>query len=378
MKRYISRLVFGAVLLTSALSAHAQVSLKGQLKDLNTDTIIVSTTDAKLEKGTRDTLVIKNGKISLSYPTTNLLHVKIIEKPKIGRRTGDGFDFYLLPGKPMTINGSKFDYTIKGCDIYKKIEAYQKGVAPLEKQLYDVIEPYNKEIATAKTPEERLACYAKHGSSIKKALAEIRKHNLDFIKANPDNEASCIALCNIENFYEGFDVMTERIKASEWALAYKYPKQSADHKKQREEQEKVVAEGKMAPNFTLKDINGNDFTLSSLRGKYVVLDFWGSWCGWCIKALPKQKECYAKHKDSGKLEFISIDCRDTEAKWKAAVEKHNMTWIQVKNEDKDKIPDLYAVPGYPTFVIIDPEGKIIKRFVGEEPEMYTFIDSLFS
>ena len=69
MKRYISRLVFGAVLLTSALSAHAQVSLKGQLKDLNTDTIIVSTTDAKLEKGTRDTLVIKNGKISLSYPT---------------------------------------------------------------------------------------------------------------------------------------------------------------------------------------------------------------------------------------------------------------------------------------------------------------------
>lgn len=55
-----------------------------------------------------------------------------------------------------------------------------------------------------------------------------------------------------------------------------------------------------------------------------------------------------------------------------------MTWIQVKNEDKDKIPDLYAVPGYPTFVIIDPEGKIIKRFVGEEPEMYTFIDSLFS
>ena len=106
MKRYISRLVFGAVLLTSALSAHAQVSLKGQLKDLNTDTIIVSTTDAKLEKGTRDTLVIKNGKISLSYPTTNLLHVKIIEKPKIGRRTGDGFDFYLLPGKPMTINGS--------------------------------------------------------------------------------------------------------------------------------------------------------------------------------------------------------------------------------------------------------------------------------
>ena len=51
-----------------------------------------------------------------------------------------------------------------------------------------------------------------------------------------------------------------------------------------------IAEGQMAPDFTLKDLQGNDLSLSSLRGKYVVLDFWGSWCGWCIKGIPDMKE----------------------------------------------------------------------------------------
>ena len=48
----------------------------------------------------------------------------------------------------------------------------------------------------------------------------------------------------------------------------------------------------MAPDFTLPDIDGNDFTLSSLRGKYVVLDFWGTWCKICLKGMPKLKEAH--------------------------------------------------------------------------------------
>ena len=53
----------------------------------------------------------------------------------------------------------------------------------------------------------------------------------------------------------------------------------------------------MAPDFTLNDIDGNPLSLSSLRGKYVVLDFWGSWCVWCIKGMPEMKKYYAKYKD---------------------------------------------------------------------------------
>lgn len=65
-----------------------------------------------------------------------------------------------------------------------------------------------------------------------------------------------------------------------------------------------------APDFTLKDIQGNDFSLSSAKGKYVILDFWGSWCGWCIKGLPDMKKAYRKYKH--KVVFVGIDCNDTE------------------------------------------------------------------
>ena len=75
----------------------------------------------------------------------------------------------------------------------------------------------------------------------------------------------------------------------------------------------------MAPDFTLNDLSGKPLTLSSLRGKYVILDFWGSWCVWCIKGFPQMKEYYQKY--AGKFEILGIDCNDPEAKWKAAVEK---------------------------------------------------------
>ena len=55
-----------------------------------------------------------------------------------------------------------------------------------------------------------------------------------------------------------------------------------------------IADGQMAPDFTLKDINGNPLSLSSLRGKYVIIDFWGSWCIWCVRGMPKMKEYYKR------------------------------------------------------------------------------------
>ena len=130
-----------------------------------------------------------------------------------------------------------------------------------------------------------------------------------------------------------------------------------------------------APDFTLPDINGEPVKLSSLRGKYVVLDFWGSWCGWCIKGFPDMKKYYEKYKS--KLEILGVDCRDTQEKWKAAIAKYELPWKHVYNPDNSSLTADYAIEGYPTKVIIDPEGKIVKTIVGEDPEFYTFLDELF-
>ena len=145
--------------------------------------------------------------------------------------------------------------------------------------------------------------------------------------------------------------------------------------KARKEAEAKIKEGLPAPDFTLNDLNGQPLALSSLRGKYVVLDFWGSWCGWCIKGIPDMKKYYEKYK--GKLEILGIDCRDTEEKWKAAVEKHELPWLHVRNAGDPDVSILYAIQGYPTKIVVDPEGKIAKVVVGEDPAFYEYLDELF-
>ena len=144
-----------------------------------------------------------------------------------------------------------------------------------------------------------------------------------------------------------------------------------------QEQVEAVADD-LAPDFELPDLQGNPLKLSSLRGKYVVLDFWGSWCIWCIRGIPAMKEAYAKHKD--KMEILGVDCRDTEEKWKAAVNEHQLPWLQVRCNDEQlpKVGAAYQLQGFPTKVIIDPEGKLVKVVVGEDPAFYTFLDELFA
>ena len=137
-----------------------------------------------------------------------------------------------------------------------------------------------------------------------------------------------------------------------------------------------IRAGVQAPDFTAKKVDGTTFTLSSLQGKYVVLDFWGSWCKWCIKGFPDMKQAYAKHK--GKVEFVGVACRDTEEKWKAATAKYELPWISVLNPADNDLVKVYQVQSFPTKIIIDPQGKIDKIILGEDPAFYTYLDTVLN
>ena len=134
----------------------------------------------------------------------------------------------------------------------------------------------------------------------------------------------------------------------------------------------TVTIGGQVPELGLKDLDGNVLELKSLRGKYVVLDFWGSWCTWCIKGFPKLKEYYAKYKD--RLEIVGIDCNDTAEKWAAAVKKHKVPWLHVRSED-GIIEQKFRVTGYPYKVLISPEGTVLKAYLGETEEFYHYLDA---
>jgi len=137
-----------------------------------------------------------------------------------------------------------------------------------------------------------------------------------------------------------------------------------------------LADGTKAPDFTLPDASGKMVSLSSLQGKWVVLDFWGSWCGWCIKGFPQMKENYKELND--RVTFVGVDCGDKQETWKAALKKHDLPWLNLWNnpETGKELLSTYAIQGFPTKLIIDPEGIIRNTTIGENPAFYDTLREL--
>lgn len=120
--------------------------------------------------------------------------------------------------------------------------------------------------------------------------------------------------------------------------------------------------GKTAPDFTLNTSDGQPISLSSYRGKYVLLDFWASWCAPCRAESPTVKGVYNLYKDSGfDVLGVSLDLAPSKPQWIAAIKQDGLTWAQVsdlKGFDSD-IAIKYGVHSIPANFLIDPSGKII-------------------
>ena len=204
---------------------------------------------------------------------------------------------------------------------------------------------------------------------------------IDFVKAHRESESTAIVVGAVgcyapDRTEELLALLSPSVRNGR--LKGYIDQQVADAKeyvRQQELQDQTLPVGSEAPNFTLNDLDGKPLSLSSLRGKYVVLDFWGSWCGWCIKGFPEMKTYYEKYKD--KMEILGVDCNDTEAKWKKAVADNALPWKHVYVPRGSSVPSDYLITGFPTKIIISPEGKVVHTIIGEDPQFYKLLDALF-
>lgn len=122
----------------------------------------------------------------------------------------------------------------------------------------------------------------------------------------------------------------------------------------------ATGKGQIAPDFTLQTPEGKDIKLSSLRGKCILIDFWASWCGPCIRELPNIKNVYEKYHEKG-FEVISISLDDKKANWTNAIQKHQIPWLHVSSLKGWKCPvaKRYNVTGVPAMYLLDAEGRIV-------------------
>lgn len=116
-----------------------------------------------------------------------------------------------------------------------------------------------------------------------------------------------------------------------------------------------------APNFSLKDIDGKVVSLSSFRGKKVLINFWASWCGPCRKEHPDLIRLSEKYQAKN-VAFISISTDKNSKNWKEAVKKDKLTWLQLLDEEDIKgisTSNNYGVSGIPQTIVIDENGKVL-------------------
>lgn len=124
------------------------------------------------------------------------------------------------------------------------------------------------------------------------------------------------------------------------------------------QEKKELKEGDQAPTFKYLDINGKEVSLSDLKGKYVYIDIWATWCGPCTGELPHLKEL-EKKMHGKKIVFVSISCDKDKAAWEKMVKEKGLEGVQLHNGGDRAFMDAFGIRGIPRFILLDKEGKIV-------------------
>jgi peroxiredoxin len=278
--------------------------------------------------------------------------------------TGDVKDLgntYKVTGSDETDLFFKFNEISKRKQIIldSLSQAYQKLISSLE---IDKLHSTNPELALKKADSLSRMFEEPYNKLVSSFAPEIS----NLIKNNTDKYTCLIAIqeLNPEEYKETFIALNE-------GLSKKYPnnQQVMMFSKMVDNMLKLQV-GQLAPEIALADTSGKIITLSSLKGKYVLIDFWASWCGPCRKEMPNVKKLYEKYKNKN-FEILGVSLDRDRSAWIKAIKEDGLPWLHIsdlKFWECEAARD-YNVQAIPYTVLVDKEGKIIaKELRGEDLE----------
>lgn len=391
MKRYKIALIF---LLTIGLLSckkeeqknDKRFSLTGEINGLNSN-LYFRHPDKEYKRGTPpDSIEVVNGKIHFSDTISELALIraytgyktpnnKLYKKPADGNGYYPVKSMYLMffayPGADIKIQGEATDFM----NAYPSGDDYNNSLAAINKIAFP---NFNKSVnlmvqSTFENDSAKIDRLKKEADKISEiGRLERQKH----IEDNPNSLGAL--------WYLNDMIMRSQIADSLAIVLFKnVPKDLENNQFYKAIETRLTAvaatqEGATVPEInTTATLDGKSFNIESYRGKYVMIDFWGVWCGPCVAEMPKVKEFQKKYKDQ--LYILGINSGDTKEKMQNFLEEHDYNWQQIrssKDDTSDNFVNRFNVKGFPTKFVIDPEGKIVKKYLGSGEEAFELLEKL--
>lgn len=282
----------------------------------------------------------------------------------------------------LKLTGSKTE--AENSVLLKMTNMVNKESAPLSK-VYSKLNDEFIKIKKADGSEDSLRLLADSMSVLRKKLGSFSTKRLElsrqFYNRFPNSFVTVYGLRSEVNNFSYSELM------SYYTIMDEVIKNSLIGKELKAEIDKLIKAipGKKAPFFAALDFNGDSLKLTDFSGKYVLLDFWATWCVPCRAESSDLINFYTKYRGKG-IEFVSVASDDRNvAGWKAAIKKDGTgLWKHILNgllsEKVKGIGDLYSVSVLPTKFLIDPSGKIIGRYEGADgtKELFQALALLFT
>ncbi len=377
----------GCLLLISQLSLAQSnnFTVSGKIKGLDSKKMYLSIRDEAAKGGSRrDSILVNDESFTYTGPISDVTMISISPGVEtVMKRTGRGYfpakssllQFFAFPGANVKFSGKITDFV----DAYPSGDVTNNNFAKLNKSVYPLMnKSVNLSLKIANKLVTDSGMIKKVNDSIKVLDEKVVRLKEEFIANNPSSVAAIWLLS---------DMMIRSQVSNELATAL-FSKMNKEklvavpfytEVAKRIDAISTTGAGKKVPDISSSNtFDGKRFELTSLKGKYVIIDFWGTWCGPCISGMPAMKQYLDKYRS--KMEIVGVAQEsDNGERWRKFLgDKPEYQWHHVLSRRNEDYILKFGVAGFPTKIIVDPEGKIVGRFVGEDDAIYKKLDEIFS
>lgn len=363
------RILFILTLLTSFITSckeasqvisQGSTSISGTMPEIQVSKVALQQVFSSTIKDVDSIEIAEDGTFDFSFSPTDTIGLY-----RLSTNPNNFMILVIKKGDQLKLNveGNTFDqaYTVEGSPESNRIKEFNN----ISLEAYQKFGALNNKITTAQQQNN----YELLQSGLQERavlLAELTNQTKDFIRVDPGSMASFIALQRLD-----LDADFETFKLVSDSLYSKYPSNSfAKELKTRISSMANLNVGSQAPEIVMNTPSGESFALSSLRGKYVLIDFWASWCQPCRMENPNVVRVYNNYKNKG-FDILSVSLDKTKEAWEKAIEEDGLRWNHVSDLGfwQSAIVPVYNINSIPMTFLVDPNGVIIaKNLRGEALE----------